>query len=242
MKHYLAALAFAWAVQATDAVALEPKELEQALRALLQEKPEIVIDAIQTFQDRLEAEQAKTSQAALTDAMNQLAKMDLPSVGATDPNAPTIYEFFDYRCGYCKKAVGHAAELTKDGVARFVFLDWPILSPQSRAAAKISLAAYRVEGSNYLELHQNLLDNRGDYSDSNLDELLEDSGYDVAVVRARLQKDDAEIEQILQTIDGIALKMGVRGTPAFIVTPKTGLASLVPGYVDVGQLRNAIPN
>lgn len=242
MRHYLAALALACSFHATDAKALEPQELEGALRALLQEKPEIVIDAIQAFQERMEAEQAKASDAALTEAMVQLADMDLPSVGSTDPNAPTFYEFFDYRCGYCKKAADHAAELTEDGKARFVFLDWPILSPQSRDAAKISLAAYRVDGAKYLELHQNILNNRGDFSAGNLDELLGDAGYDAKVVRARLEDDEAEIEEMLQTIDGIALKMGVRGTPAFIVTPENGVASLVPGFVEVDRLRQAIPN
>ncbi len=56
----------------------------------------------------------------------------------------TIVEFFDYNCGYCKRALSDMDDiLAKDKNVRFVLKELPILGPDSLAAHKVS-AAFRV--------------------------------------------------------------------------------------------------
>ena len=57
------------------------------------------------------------------------------------PLIVTVIEFFDYRCGYCKRVAGMVTQLQKDepGV-RVVYKDFPILGEASVFAARTVLA------------------------------------------------------------------------------------------------------
>ena len=49
----------------------------------------------------------------------------------------TLVEFFDYRCGFCKKAHGTVAQLLKDDPRiQVVYKDLPVLGEESVFAAK----------------------------------------------------------------------------------------------------------
>src|SRR3546814_11967028 len=56
----------------------------------------------------------------------------------------TLVEFFDYRCGYCKRMTGTLAKLIEeDPQLRVVMKEFPILSQQSATGAHAALAALR---------------------------------------------------------------------------------------------------
>lgn len=221
--------------------ALEKNDLEPALRALLAEKPEIIIDAIQLFQQRAEEDQARATQQMLSQVPLIIDSMDLPFIGPKDAKK-VVYEFYDYRCGYCKKASTHAREITGNGSVKFVFLDWPILSPQSTKAAMISLAAWQLDKERFLGLHQNLLENRGNYEDDNIDEVLVRSGYDAQEVRKHLEKIGMDISGTLAQIAQLAQSLGIRGTPAFIVDNGNKQPELLPGFVPASQILERVSN
>ena len=61
--------------------------------------------------------------------------------GARDGDV-VLVEFFDYACGYCRRSNADLDRLLKeDPKLKIVWRDWPILGPDSEAAAKSSLAA-----------------------------------------------------------------------------------------------------
>lgn len=61
--------------------------------------------------------------------------------GARDGDV-VLVEFFDYACGYCRKTNADLDRLLKeDPRLKIVWRDWPVLGPDSEAAAKASLAA-----------------------------------------------------------------------------------------------------
>src|SRR3546814_11930253 len=65
-----------------------------------------------------------------------------PGVGGT------LIEFFDYQCGYCKRASPTVAKLLdEDSNVRVLWQEFPILGPVSRFAAQAALAADR-QGNN----------------------------------------------------------------------------------------------
>ena len=71
-----------------------------------------------------------------------------------------MIEFFDYNCGYCKKAfVDVAQAIEKDKQVKLVLKEFPILSKGSEEAARVALAA-KMQGK-YWEFHRAMLETQG---------------------------------------------------------------------------------
>ena len=64
-----------------------------------------------------------------------------------------MIEFFDYNCGYCKRAFHEVAQLVeRDKQVKLILKEFPILSKGSEEAAKVALAA-KMQGK-YWEFHR----------------------------------------------------------------------------------------
>src|SRR5258708_33530918 len=71
----------------------------------------------------------------------------------------TFVEFFDYNCGYCKRAMADMLDLLKnDGKLKVVLKEFPVLSEGSVEAAKVAVAVRMQDpgGKKYLDFHQKL--------------------------------------------------------------------------------------
>ena len=158
-----------------------------------------------------------------------------PSIGATASEADvSIVEFFDYRCGYCRRAHSSIVELIKtDSKIRVVLKEFPILGPDSVSAAMISLSANMINPEKYADLHDRLIQHQGPYDEATLLALAADVGYDPAGIQAAMTNKalTTQIENARQ----IAEALNIRGTPAFIIGDK-----IIPGAVPLQQLRAAI--
>ncbi len=76
----------------------------------------------------------------------------------------TFVEFFDYNCGYCKRAMADMLDLMKnDPKLKVVLKEFPVLSEGSVEAAKVAVAVRMQDpsGKKYLDFHQKLLGGRG---------------------------------------------------------------------------------
>ena len=72
----------------------------------------------------------------------------------------TIYEFFDYNCGYCKSVVNTIMDvISEDKKVDFVFVELPILSQSSYIAATAALASEK-QGL-YNDFHLSLMKKKG---------------------------------------------------------------------------------
>ena len=72
--------------------------------------------------------------------------------GAANPKV-TLVEFFDYNCGYCRAALPAIDRLLKNNPdLRIVYREFPVLGPESEAAAKVSLAA--AKSGKYSAFHR----------------------------------------------------------------------------------------
>src|SRR5690606_18140582 len=70
----------------------------------------------------------------------------------------TIVEFYDYNCGYCKRAMDDMDALTKDDPdLRFVLKEFPILSANSQKASIVSMAFHLLQPEKYGEFHRALM-------------------------------------------------------------------------------------
>jgi protein-disulfide isomerase len=227
MRLVLAAAAVA--VLASPAYALDKKEFEATLREVLQEKPEILVDALKQYQFQME----KSQKSAVAEVAAEIGKDKAVPLAGNAKGDVTVIEFFDYNCGYCHKVAPTVAEkLKEDTNTRWLFIDLPILSPQSKEAAKVALAA--AKQGKYFETHLALMTRKGGMVDG---QVARDVAKTLGLDLAKLEKDVAspEIEAAFARNEAWAKKIGVTGTPSFIVG-----SEMVPGAVDKEELAKLI--
>ena len=218
---------FGMAVAAT-AIALTPacaqevdasnkEAIEKIVKDYILENPEIIEEALIALNAKREAEEAAVAMAAIADNQDALVNNAADfSVGPAD--APvTVVEFFDYRCGFCKRSAEWAINLPEqyDNQVRVVFKEMPILSPESEKAALAAIAAGKQ--GKYVEMHMALmeLDNGSGFDTDAINGAAEAAGVDVTLMRADMASVD--VQKAVADSKSLARTLGITGTPNFIV-------------------------
>jgi protein-disulfide isomerase len=190
------------------------KELSALIKEILVANPEILLEAQNALEAKMDKIQAERMAVAMKEHATELYRpASSPVVGNANGDVPII-EFFDYNCGYCKKALGDVAKLVdKDKKVRVIMKEFPILAKGSEEAAKVALAA-KMQGK-YWEFHRAMLQSQGQANEASALRVAEKLGLDMA----RLKKDmaSAEVKKEIDETRELATKMGIQGTPHFIV-------------------------
>jgi protein-disulfide isomerase len=149
----------------------------------------------------------------------------------------TLVEFFDYNCGYCKRAMSDMLELLKtDTKLKFVLKEFPVLGEGSVQAAQVA-AAVRMQdksaGKKYLEFHLKLLGGRGQADKTRALAVAKEVGFDMA----RIEKDmsSEEVKAQLEESFKIAEALGLNGTPSYVVG-----SDVVIGAVGLDMLKEKV--
>ena len=210
----------------------QKKELEVMMKDFIMNNPEVLLEAVQQHQIREEERAQMSAQEKLADYEATFAKGgELPEVGNPDGDV-TVVEFFDYNCGYCKKAYQDIMKvIEEDKNLRVLFIDMPILSPTSKLMAEISVAAHKQD--KYFEVHQALMDYRGPQSADKYYELAEKAGVDVEQLKKDMKS--AEVQSRISKNMQMAADLNIRGTPGFVIGGK-----LFPGYIGMKRLKDGI--
>jgi len=111
--------------------------------------------------------------------------------------------------------------------------EFPILSPGSMEAAKVSLAVARQGKGRYQEFHTQLLGSPGTANATKALRLADELGLDMVQLKADLESPeiDAEIKKTMS----MAQTIGIQGTPAYVIG-----TDLIPGAVGLENLRAKI--
>ncbi len=177
------------------------KDIEKIVREYLIAHPEVLEEAMNELTKRQAAADAEKHKATI--ARNAELIFNSPrgvTVGNRDGDV-TFVEFFDYNCGYCKRAMADMLELMKaDPKLKVVLKEFPVLSQGSVEAAQVAVAVRMqdADGKKYLEFHQKMLTGRGQADKARAMAVAKEVGLDMA----RLEKDMAgpEIRETLATI------------------------------------------
>src|SRR2546425_5682222 len=132
----------------------------------------------------------------------------------------TLVEFFDYNCGYCKRALADMLNLMKeDAKLRVVLKEFPVLGPGSVEAAQVAVAVRMQDptGKKYLEFHQKLLGGRGPADRAHALAAAKEVGLDMA--RLGKGKGSDEVRASLEESMKLADKLGLNGTPSYVIGP-----------------------
>jgi len=197
------------------------EELSQIVKDILLANPEIMLEVQNALEARMDKIQSERMAVALKEHANELFRpTGSPIAGNPKGDLPVI-EFFDYNCGYCKKAFTEVSSfLDKDKKTRFILKEFPILSKGSEEAARVALAA-KMQGK-YWEFHRAMLESPGQANEATALKAAEKLGLDMA----RIKRDmvSAEVKKEIDDTRTLAAKMGIQGTPHFIVGDK-----IIPG-------------
>lgn len=205
---------------ASEAKTLSPemrREFEALIKDYLIRNPEIMMDVQAALETKMEKLQTEKTAAALKDHAAELFQMSSAPAAGNPKGDITIVEFFDYNCGYCKKALPDLANLVQtDKNVRVVLKEFPILSKGSEEASKVAIAA-RMQGK-YWDFHLAMLGLQGQANEASALKIAEKTGLDMA----RLKKDmtSAEVKKEIDDTRALAQKMGINGTPHFLVGDK----------------------
>ncbi len=192
----------------------QTKAIESIIKDYLLNHPEVMLEVQTALESRMEELQAKKLQAAIQGKASEIYRSpDAPVAG--NPNGDvTVVEFFDYNCGYCKRAFSDIAKLVeKDKRVKLVLKELPILSKGSEEGTRVALAA-KAQGK-YWEVHRTLLTMRGQVGEQSALAAVEKLGLDMAKLKADM-KSDAVTQEIARVRD-LAQAMGIQGTPHFLV-------------------------
>lgn len=212
--------------------ALSQDVFDTAIERYIRTHPEVIEQSLQALEAKREAELRDRQKAALAARQDELLHDPSSPVSGNLKGEITLVEFYDYRCGYCKRAASAVTELQKvDPRVRVVYKDFPILGEPSELAAKAALAS-RAQGK-HQAFHEALLASHADMTKKEILKI----AVRVGLNAKRLEADMAnpKWQAVIDKNRALARELGISGTPGFIVGNE-----LVPGALDLNGLKELI--
>jgi protein-disulfide isomerase len=217
----IAALALCASPQATRAQGFsdgQRGEIETIIKNYLVAHPEVLEEAMAELNKRQAAAEAEKHEASVAENSETIFNSPRGVVLGNKDGDVTFVEFFDYNCGYCKRAMADMLDLMKsDPKLRVVLKEFPVLSQGSVEAAQVAVAVRMQDpsGRKYLDFHQKLLGGRGPADKARALAAAKDAGLDVG----RIEKDLAgpEVRATIEENFKLADAMGMNGTPSYVI-------------------------
>jgi protein-disulfide isomerase len=241
MIHHIRPLALAAAIALTAGASAaraqnfsEPQrsEIEKIIKDYIIAHPEVLQEAMAELEKKQAVADAEKARTAVKNHSDALFNSPRAVVLGNPHGDVTFVEFFDYNCGYCKRAMTDMMELMgKDPKLKVVLKEFPVLGQGSVEAAQVAVAVRMQDksGKKYLEFHQKLLGGRGQADKTRALAVAKEIGLDMA----RLEK-DLKSEEVTDSISEsmkLAEALGLNGTPSYVigrdvVVGAVGLAAL----------------
>ena len=211
-------------------------DIEKIIREYLIAHPEVLQEAMAELEKKTAADEAAKNLAAVKDNAETIFNSTRQVVTGNPQGDVTFVEFFDYNCGYCKRAMDDMLALMKsDPNLKVVLKEFPVLGPGSVDAARVAVAVRMQDktGKKYMEFHQKLLGGRGQADKARALAAAKEAGFDVARIEKDLASD--EVRQTIEESLKLAEKLGLNGTPSYVIG-----SNVVIGAVGLDKLKESI--
>jgi protein-disulfide isomerase len=195
---------------------LTRKDVENIVREYLIANPEVLVEAQKALDAKQKEEQRVAQLAIIRDHKDDIFNSAHDGIVGNPQGKTTIVEFFDYNCGYCKRAIEDMNALTSaDPDLRFVLKEFPILGPDSQKASLVSVAFHKLMPEKYAEFHNQLLGSHGRAGEAQAIKIAVSLGAEEAKLREAMK--DPSIQQIFDQTYELANKLAITGTPSYVV-------------------------
>src|SRR5204863_7974434 len=115
-------------------------EIERIVKDYLMTHPELLQEVMAEIEKRQTAAEAERNRAAVKQYSAAIFASPRQVTLGNLQGDVTIVEFFDYNCGYCKRAMSDMLDLLKDSRLKFVLKEFPVLGEGSVQAAQVAAA------------------------------------------------------------------------------------------------------
>jgi protein-disulfide isomerase len=221
---------------AQDFSAAQRGEIEKIIKDYLIKHPEVLQEAMAELEKKQQVAETEKARSAIKNNAEAIFNSPRQVTLGNPQGDVTFVEFFDYNCGYCKRALGDMMELMgKDPKLKVVLKEFPVLGPGSVEAAQVAVAVRMQDktGKKYLEFHQKLLTGRGQIDKAKALAAAKEVGLDMARMEKDLKSD--EIGKTLEESMKLAEALGLNGTPSYVIGN-----DVVIGAVGLAQLSQKV--
>lgn len=209
-------------------------DIEKIVRDYLLENPELIQEALVAL-ERKRRDEENVARAETIKSQSEILFNSVHQAELGNPKGDvTVVEFFDYNCGFCKRAFPDMVRLMEeDSNLRIVMKEFPVLGQGSVEAAQVSLAVLQTDPEKYLDFHATMISHRGQATKA----IALDVAEQIGMNRADIAKivESSEINVPIEEVYALANGLGLTGTPSYIVGDE-----VVMGAVGYEALRDKI--
>jgi protein-disulfide isomerase len=210
-------------------------DVENVIAKWIEANPQAIINSVASMQRKAMEEQAQSAQKNIGPKKDELFNDKNSPAYAPKGYDVTVVEFFDYNCGYCKKASPTIEDLIKsDRKVRVVYKEFPILGQTSEDMAAVALAVNIIDSASYRKFHNALMS--GNVSGkADAVKLAGTVGINISKLEAALKDKKSQIIAIIEANRMLGGSIGIQGTPGFVVGEE-----LIPGAIGLETLQQKI--
>lgn len=207
-------------------------ELDQRIHDYILAHPEVLVQALQSLDQRQREAQAAQVKQVVKARADDLFRDKRSPVGGNAEGNVTLVEFFDYNCPYCRMMAPIMDQaVAGDPQLRIVYKEFPILGPDSVFAAKAALAADKQ--GKYAAFHKALYGSKTRVTEAAVLKIAADAGLDVERMKTDMQQPD--IKASIDRNTELAQALGITGTPGFVIGDQ-----IFPGATDLVTLKKLL--
>ncbi|PZQ11562.1 MAG: disulfide bond formation protein DsbA [Ancylobacter novellus] len=218
---FLTRLALAGALIAATGPALafdskEKEEIGKIVREYLVQNPDVLYEAQQEWNRRQQAKLAEKRETVLKDYVARIDASKLHAVLGNPKGDVTLVEFFDYNCGFCRRAIKDIDALVdKDPNLRVVVMELPVIREESVGAAQVSIALNQIAPEKFRAFHDKMLGGQSLATKDRALAVAAELGVDKAKLAAAMNT--PEVEKTLIESKELADDLGVEATPTYVI-------------------------
>jgi protein-disulfide isomerase len=210
------------------------RAIEEVVRDYLLRNPGVLREAFDALERQERENQAAAQIETIRRNADRLFRTGQHAVLGNPNGDVTIVEFFDYNCGFCRRAHEDMRELLRtDTRVRWVLKEFPVLGPASVEAAQVS--AQLIRNPRFQEFHHRLLSDRGQVGRDRAMAVARELSLDVRAIEAGLATETPR--RVIQEAYGLATDLNIGGTPTYVIGEE-----VIVGAVGIEQLRERVAN
>ena len=201
---------------ADDGAPQSRTEVETIVREYLLANPEILEEAFTVLQERRQAAEDEARLATIAEHRETLVASPNDGVLGNPDGDVTMVEFFDYNCGYCRRAMGDLAELLEsDPNLRVVLKEFPVLGQASMEAAAVSISVQALHPEAYGDFHHRLMASEGRADAASALKIAEEMNLSRDAIEESMRSD--HVRSVVEESYELAQSLGLSGTPSYVI-------------------------
>ncbi|MDX2083599.1 MAG: DsbA family protein [Rickettsiales bacterium] len=211
------------------------EDVEKVLAKWIEANPKAIIASVTNMQKKAIEQQIKDAQKNISSKKDEIFNDANSASYAPSGFDVTIVEFFDYSCGYCKKAQSTVSDLLdQDKKVRIIYKEYPILGQASVEMAQVAVAVNIINPAAYKKFHDALMKSNA-HSKAEAINIAKSNGINSDKLEKTLKNEQEKIAKILQDNSVLGASIGITGTPGFIIGEE-----LIPGAMDIASFKEKI--